>query len=89
MPTPRRPHWDSLVVCASASKALDGAVRLAALYRWYRGDRAIYVFQSAPPDGAPIADPGVVDWTEFPTAEAIRAVSRERSRGCQGREILE
>ena len=80
MPTSTRLHWDSLFVSVGASKPLEGGDRLAALYRWYRGDRAVLDFHVAAPNGPPIAEPGLVDWTDFPTTAAIQAAARDRRR---------
>jgi hypothetical protein len=65
------PHWSTLRITDrdARGRSLDGAPRLAALYRWYMGDSSIAV---SGPHG-PRTDPRAIDWTEFPAHEVLAA----------------
>ncbi len=71
-----RIRWTTISVHMNSDEAaLEGDVRLAALFRWLRVE--------APPDlvvrdpeGEVIADPMSVNWDRFPIQQAIDAVHR-------------
>jgi hypothetical protein len=83
-PSSRAVPWSSLAVrtfgrFASAGRDVMGPQRLALLYLWYR-DGSQPRFGAAqvgfhPPYGPALTSPRVVDWSGFPWADAVAAVS--------------
>ena len=75
-----RLHWKGISIqLGEDGPALEGPVRLAALFLWLRNEattRAV-VRTSA---GHRVADPLAVNWASFPLQEAIEAAAAHRER---------
>jgi hypothetical protein len=83
-PNPSLLAWGSVAVRIAArgpapERAIAGSDRLALLYVWYRDGRApqykaaeVVMYDVR---GAPLASPRSVDWSGFPWADAVAAVT--------------
>jgi hypothetical protein len=73
-------HWSTIAV-RSGARRLSGAARLAMLLRWQRGDVLLgVVFLDAADDDREIATPFAVDWSRFPTHDALDALSAAKRK---------
>jgi hypothetical protein len=76
----KRPHWSTVAV-RSGGRRLRGAARLVALYRWQRREplHDVAFFDAAETDRELANDPVAIDWTDFPTPDAIDAMGDGRA----------
>lgn len=75
-----RLHWTSINIhLREADHALEGRMRLAALFLWLRNEAPGHVIVRTSA-GHPVADPLAVNWASFPLQEAIEAAAAHRER---------
>jgi hypothetical protein len=74
-----RPRWSTIGI-RRGPRRITGAERLGLLLRWRRGDLllGLVFFDTADDDRELANNPFVIDWTDFPTQEALEALSTDK-----------
>lgn len=72
-----RPHWTNVSIHLGDGTALDGPLRLAALFLFLRDETSPQVVVRGP-DGSIVTEPLTVGWANFPLQEAIEAATAHR-----------